>query len=90
LDLWRSWAGADHCQGASLQHLVVMQAVYRLITVLWVLERNVAGHWGGPWLPGITITNVSATNTQTGRAGRSGFQGWGCKLEVGGSPVVGV
>jgi len=46
LDLWRSQARADCCQGASLQHLVVMQAVYRLITVLWVPERNVAGHWG--------------------------------------------
>jgi len=67
-----------------------MQAVYRLITVLWVPERNVAGHQGCSWLLGITITNVSATNAQTGRAGGSGFWGWGCELEVGGSPVIGV
>ena len=45
---------------------------------------------GGPWLPGITITNVSATNAQMGGAGRSGFWGQGCELEVGRSPVVGV
>ena len=62
LDLWRSRAGADRCQGASLQRLVVIQAVYRLITILWVPERNIAGRWGCSWLPGITITNVSATN----------------------------
>jgi len=90
LDLWWSRAGADHCRGASLQCLVVMQAIYRLITVLWIPERNTNGHWGCSWLPGITITNVSATNTQTGRVGGSGFWGWGCKLEVGGSPVIGV
>jgi len=90
LDLWQSRAGADHCWGASLQCLVVMQAVYRLITVLWVPERNVAGRQGCSWLPGITITNVSATNTWTGRVGGSRFRGWGCKLEVGGSPVIGV
>jgi len=69
-----------------LQCLVVMQAVYRLITVLWVPERNVARHWGCPWLPGITITNVSATNAQMGGAGGSGF--W--ELEVGGSPVISI
>ena len=67
-----------------------MQAVYRLITVLWVLERNTGGRWGCFWLPGITITNVSATNAQMGRVGGSGFRGWGCKLEVGGSPVISV
>jgi len=49
-DLWQSRAGADHWWGTSLQCLVVMQAIYRLITVLWVPERNVAGCWGGPWL----------------------------------------
>jgi len=90
LDLWRSQAGADRCQGASLQHLVVMQAVYRLITVLWVPERNTGGRRGCSWLLGITITNVSATNAQMGRVGRSRFQGWGCELEVGRSPVIGV
>jgi len=30
-----------------LQCPVVMQAIYRLITVLWVPERNVVGRWGG-------------------------------------------
>jgi len=67
-----------------------MQAVYRLITVLWVPERNIAGHQGCSWLLGITITNVSATNTRTDGVGGSGFWGGGCKLEVGGSPVIGV
>jgi len=90
LDLWRSQAGADRCQGASLQHLVVMQAIYRLITVLWVPERNIGGCQGCSWLPGITITNVNATNAWTGGVGGSGFWGWGCKLEIGGSPVIGV
>jgi len=90
LDLWRSRAGADHCRGASLQGLIVMQAVYRLITVLWVPERNTGGRWGCSWLPGITIANVSTTSTQTGRVGGSGFWGWGHELEVGGSPVIGV
>ena len=89
-DLWWSQAGVDRWWGASLQHPVVMQAIYRLITVLWVPERNVAGHWGCSWLLGITITNVSATNAQTGGVGGSGFQGGGCKLEVGGSPVIGI
>jgi len=87
LDLWQSRAGANRCQGASLQGLIVMQAVYRLITVLWVPERNTSGCWGCSWLLGITITNVSATNAQTGG---SGFRGWGCKLEIGGSPVISI
>jgi len=90
LDLWQSRDGADHCQGTSLQRLVVMQAIYRLIAVLQVPEKNVARCQGGPWLPGITITNVSATNAWTGRASGSRFWGWGCELEVGGSPVIGV
>jgi len=90
LDLWQSRAGADHWQGTSLQGLIVMQAIYRLITVLWVPERNTGGHQGCSWLLGITITNISATNAQMGGVGGSGFQGWGCKLEVGGSPVISV
>jgi len=73
-----------------LQRPVVMQAVYRLITVLWVPERNTGGRWGYSWLLGITITNVSATNAQTGGVGGSGFQGWGCKLKVGRGLVIGV
>jgi len=90
LDLWRSRAGADCCRGASLQGPIVMQAVYRLITVLWVPERNTSGCQGCSGLSSITITNVSATNTQTGRVGGSGFRGRGCKLKVGGSPVIGI
>jgi len=90
LDLWQSQAGADHYRGASLQCPVVMQAIYRLITVLWVPERNTGGRRGCSWLLGITITNVSATNAWTGGIGGSRFQGWGCKLEVGGSPVIGI
>jgi len=73
-----------------LQGLIVMQAVYRLITVLWVPERNTGGRRGCSGLSSITITNVSATSAQTGRVGGSGFRGWGCELEVGGSPVIGV
>jgi len=67
-----------------------MQAVYRLITILWVPERNTGWGWGCSGLLSITITNVSATNAQTGRIGGSRFWGWGGKLEVGGSPVIGV
>jgi len=66
LDLWRSQAGAERCQGASLQGPIVMQAVYRLITVLWVPERNASGHQGCSGLSSITITNVSATSARTG------------------------
>jgi len=66
LDLWRSRAGADRCRGASLQGPIVMQAVYRLITVLWVPERNTSGRRGCSGLSSITITNVSATSAQTG------------------------
>jgi len=73
-----------------LQGPIVMQAIYRLITVLWVPERNTGGHWGCSGLPGITITNVSATNAWMGQVGGSRFRGWGCKLEVGGSAVIGV
>jgi len=76
LDLWQSQAGADHCRGASLQGLIVMQAVYRLITVLWVPERNTGRHQGCSGLSSITITNVSATNAQMGG--------------VGGSPVISI
>jgi len=90
LDLWQSRAGADHWRGASLQGLIVIQVVYRLITVLWVPERNTGGCQGYSWLLGITITNISATNTQMGGVDRSRFRGWGCELEVGGSLVIGV
>jgi len=71
LDLWWSRAGANRCQGASLQGPIVMQAVYRLITVLWVPERNTGGCWGCSGLSSITITNVSATSAQMGRIGGS-------------------
>jgi len=90
LDLWQSRAGAERCWGASLQGLIVMQAIYRLITVLWVPERNTGGHQGCSGVSSITITNVSATSAQTGRVGGSGFRGWGSELEVGGSPVIGI
>ena len=90
LDLWWSQARANRCQGASLQHPVVIQAIYRLITVLWVPERNTGGRWGCSRLSSITITNVSATSAWTGRVGGSGFRGWGCKLKVGGSPVISI
>jgi len=73
-----------------LQGPIVMQAVYRLITVLWVPERNTGRHWGCSGLLSITITNVSATSAQMGQVGGSGFWGWGCELEVGRSPVIGV
>jgi len=90
LDLWRSQAGAEHCRDTSLQGPIVMQAIYRLITVLWVPERNTGGCWGCSRLSSITITNVSATSTQTGQVGRSGFRDWRGELEVGGGPVIGV
>jgi len=73
-----------------LQGPIVMQAVYRLITVLWVPERNTSGRQRCSRLSSITITNISATSTQTGQVGGSGFRGWGHKLEVGGSPVIGI
>jgi len=66
LDLWWSQAGADRCRGASLQGPIVMQAVYRLITVLWVPERNTSRGWGCSGLSSITITNVNATSARTG------------------------
>jgi len=66
LDLWQSQAGADHCWGASLQGPIVMQAIYRLITVLWVPERNTSRHRGCSRLLSITITNVSATSAWMG------------------------
>jgi len=73
-----------------LQGPIVMQAVYRLITVLWVPERNTGGRQGCSGLSSITITNVSATSARTGRVGGSRFRGWGCKLEIGGSPVISI
>jgi len=57
-DLWRSQARADHWQGTSLQCPVVMQAIYRLITVLWVPERNVVGRWGGVMVRSLCLSII--------------------------------
>ena len=88
-DLWRSQAGAERCQGASLHLPVVMHAVYWSIEESGLPKGDIRWGWGSSGLTAVTIANVNSTRT---RAHAGEVNGYGRESELGSSqgPIIGI